>query len=57
MEAKLAADLVDTAKETVEQITNEVAELHVEFMQLSNEMWDAMHPEEAKVGGLRMSHK
>ena len=57
MEEQLIVDLVDTRKETVEQITNEVKELCVEFMQLNNEMWDAMHREEAKVGGSRKSHK
>lgn len=57
MEEQLIVDLVDIAKETVAQITNEIEELHVEFTQLNNEMWDDMHPEQAKAGGSRMSHK
>lgn len=57
MEQKLTVDLVDATKETVEQITKEIMELHAEFIQLNNEMWDATHPVEAKVVFSRMSHK
>ena len=57
MEEQLIVDLVDATKETVEQITKEIAELCAEFTQLNNEMWDATHPEEAKASGSRTSHK
>ena len=57
MEEHLTIDLVDTAKESVEQITNGIEEVHVELTQLSNEIRDAMHPKQSKVGGSRVSHK
>ena len=51
------ADLIDATKESIDQITKEITELHADFTKLNNEIWDATHPEEAQEGGLGTSHK
>lgn len=57
LEEKPTTDLVNSTRESVDQITKEIAELCTDFTKLNNEMWDATQPPEAQKGGSRMSHK
>ena len=50
-------DLVNTTRESVDQITREIAELRANLNKLNNEMWDTVHPPKADAGGLGMHHK
>lgn len=57
LEEKPTAILVNTTRESVDQITREIVELRVDFTKLNNEIWDTSQPLEAKKGGSGMSHK
>lgn len=50
-------DLVNATRESVDQITKEIADLCAAFTMWEKEMWDITHLEEAQAGGSRTSHK
>lgn len=57
LEEQPTTDLVNATIESVDQITQEIVELRMDFTKLNNEMWDTMHPLMANTGGSGTSHK
>lgn len=50
-------DLVNSTRESTDQITREIAELRENFNKLNNEIWDTVTPMKADVGGSGMVQK
>ena len=57
LEEQPTMDLINATRESVDQITRDIAELRANFNKLNNEMWDIVHPQKADIGGSGMSHK
>ena len=51
LEEQPTVDLINATRESVDQITREVAKLRVNFNKLNNEIWDTVTPPKADVGG------
>ena len=57
LEEKPTVNLINATRESVDQITWEIAELRTDFNKLNNEKWNTTHPPMVDTGGSGTSHK
>ena len=57
LKEQLTSDLVIAARESVDQMTKEIAELQDTYMKISTEIWNIVKGPKDDTSGSRMSHK
>ena len=50
-------NLINTTKECVDQMTQDIATLQDTYMQISTKLWEVMKGPKDDIGGSRLSHK
>lgn len=57
LEEEPTVNLVNATRESVDEITQEIAKLRANFNKLNNEIWDTVHPPKADASDSGTSHK